>query len=62
MNSLEKKEKAKEKGKDIPNWMQSCRDEQEEIKKDFLSNQCTEIEKNNKMGETRDLFKKIIDT
>ena len=42
--------------------MQSCRDEQEEIKKDFLSKQCTEIEKNNKMGETRDLFKKTRDT
>ena len=42
--------------------MQSCRDEQEEIKKDFLSKQCKEIEKNNRMGETRDLFKKVRDT
>ena len=31
-------------------------------KKDFLSNQCKEIEENNKMGKTRDLFKKIRDT
>ena len=31
-------------------------------KKDFLSNQCNEIEENNRMGKTRDLFKKIIDT
>ena len=31
-------------------------------KKTFLSNQCKEIEKNNKMGKTRDLFKKIRDT
>ena len=31
-------------------------------KKDFLSNQCKEIEKNNRMGKTRDLFKKIRDT
>ena len=31
-------------------------------KKDFLSAQCKEIEKNNKMGKTRDLFKKIRDT
>ena len=31
-------------------------------KKAFLSEQCKEIEKNNKMGRTRDLFKKIIDT
>ena len=28
----------------------------------FLSNQCTEIEENNRMGKTRDLFKKIRDT
>ena len=27
--------------------------------KDFLSDQCKEIEENNKMGKTRDLFKKI---
>ena len=31
-------------------------------KKAFFSNQCKEIEKNNKMGKTRDLFKKIRDT
>ena len=31
-------------------------------KKAFLSDQCKEIEKNNRMGKTRDLFKKIIDT
>ena len=31
-------------------------------KKAFLSNQCKEIEENNKMGKTRDLFKKIRDT
>ena len=31
-------------------------------KKAFLSNQCTEIEENNRMGKTRDLFKKIRDT
>ena len=30
-------------------------------KKAFLSNQCKEIEENNRMGKTRDLFKKIID-
>ena len=28
-------------------------------KKAFLSNQCKEIEENNRMGETRNLFKKI---
>ena len=31
-------------------------------KKAFLSNQCKEIEENNKMGKTRDVFKKIRDT
>ena len=31
-------------------------------KKDFLSDQCKEIEENNTMGQTRDLFKKIRDT
>ena len=30
-------------------------------KKDFLSDQCKEIEVNNRMGKTRDLFKKIRD-
>ena len=30
-------------------------------KKAFLRNQCKEIEENNRMGETRDLFKKIRD-
>ena len=31
-------------------------------KKAFLSNQCKEIEENNRMGKTRDLFKEIRDT
>ena len=31
-------------------------------KKDFLSNQCNEIEENNRLGKSRDLFKKIRDT
>ena len=30
--------------------------------KAFLSNQCKQIEGNNRMGKTRDLFKKIRDT
>ena len=34
-----------------------CRD-----KKAFLNDQCKEIEENNRMGKTRDLFKKIRDT
>ena len=31
-------------------------------KKDFFSDHCKEIEENNRMGKTRDLFKKIRDT
>ena len=31
-------------------------------KKAFLSHQCKEIEENNRMGKTSDLFRKIIDT
>ena len=46
----EEKLKAKKKRKDIP------------IKKAYLNDQCKEIEENNRMGKTRDLFKKIRDT
>ena len=31
-------------------------------KKAFLSDQCKATEENNRMGKTRDLFKKIVDT
>ena len=31
-------------------------------KKAFLSNQCKEVEENNRMGKTRDIFKNIRDT
>ena len=33
-----------------------------DLKKVFLRDQCKEIEENNRMGKTRDLFKKIGDT
>ena len=36
--------------------------EQQRDKKAFLSDQCKEIEENNRPGKTRDLFKKIRDT
>ena len=42
--------------------MQSSKEYQGEIRKAFLSNQCKEIEENNRMGKTRDLFKKIRDS
>ena len=32
------------------------------VKKAFLSDQCKEIEENNRVGKTSDLFKKIRDT
>ena len=32
------------------------------VKKAFLSNQCKEIEENNEMGKTTELFRKIRDT
>ena len=39
-----------------------CRVPKKIAKKAFLSDQCKEIEENNRMGKTRDLFKKIRDT
>ena len=40
--------------------MQSSKEKQEE--KAFFNDQCKEIEENNRMGKTTDLFKKIRDT
>ena len=48
---------AKEKGKDAEFQRIARRD-----KKGFLKEQCKEIEENNRMGKTRDLFKEIRDT
>jgi len=61
-NRIEEKWKAKEKRKDTPIWMQSFQRIARRDKKAFLSDQCKEIEENNRMGKTRDLFKKIRDT
>ena len=41
--------------------MQSSKEEQGEIRKLSSSDQCKEIEENNRMGKTGDLFKKIRD-
>ena len=41
--------------------MKSSKEEQRD-KKAFLSDKCKEIEENNRMGKTRDVFKKIRDT
>ena len=42
--------------------MQSSKKIARRDKKAFLSDQCKEIKRNNRMGKTRDLFKKIRDT
>ena len=42
--------------------MQSSKRIARRNKKAFLSEQCKEIEENNRMGNTRDLFKKIRDS
>ena len=42
--------------------MQSFREQQGDLRKPKLSQQCKEIEENNRTGKTRDLFKKIRDT
>ena len=61
-NSCEKKrsEKQRRKGKykHLNAEFQIARRE----KKPFFTDQCKEIEENNRMGKTRDLFKKIRDT
>ena len=61
-NSCEKKrsKKQRRKGKKYP--FEQVERILRRNKKAFLSNQCKEIEKNNRMGKTRDLFKKIRDT
>ena len=41
--------------------MQRSKKKARRDKKAFLSNQCKEIEENNRMGKTRDLFKKMRD-
>ena len=58
-NSCEKKRSKKQRYKHLNVEFQRIarRD-----KKAFLSDQCKEVEGNNRMGKTRDLFKKIRDT
>ena len=45
-----------------PTSVQESLAEARRDKKDFLSDQCKEIEENNRMGKTRDLLKKIRNT
>ena len=58
-NSCEKKRREKERYKHLNAEFQRIAGRD---KKAFLSNQCKEIEENNRMGKTRDNFKKISDT
>ena len=55
---MKRGEKQRRKGKIYPEFQRIARRD----KKAFLSHQCKEIEENNRMGRTRDLFKKIGDT
>ena len=57
----EEKQKAKEKRKDKPFECRVPKKSRRE-KKAFLSDQCKEIEENNRMRKTRDLLEKIRDT
>ena len=58
-NSCEKKRSEKERYKHLnAEFQRTARRD----KKAFFSNQCKEIDENNRMGKTRDLFKKIRDT
>ena len=57
----DEKLKAKEKRKIYPFECRVPKNRRRD-KKAFLSDQCKEIEENNRMGKTRDLFKKIRET
>ena len=59
-NSCEKKRSQKERKKEI--YTQLNAGFQRIAKKAFLSDQCKEIEESNRMGKTKDLFKKIRDS
>ena len=63
-NSCEKKRSVKQrrKGKIYTSECRVPKNSKESDKKAFLSDQCKEIEENNRMVKTRDLFKKIRDT
>ena len=63
-NSCEKKrsEKQRRKGKIYTHLNAEFQRIARRDKKAFLSDQCKEIQENNRMGKTRDLFKKIRDT
>ena len=57
----EKRREAKGKGEKerYTHWNAEFKRIAKRDKRDFLSDQCKEVEENNRMGKTRDLFKKI---
>ena len=57
-----KQEKSKEKKERYKHLNAEFQKISRRDKKAFLNNQCKEIEENNRMGKTRDLFKKNRDT
>ena len=64
LNSCEKKKRSKKQRRKIKIYPFECRIPKigRRDKKAFLSDQCKDIEENDRMGKTRDLFKKIRDT
>ena len=60
-NSCEKKRSEKQRRK-VKILSFECRVPKTSKKKAFLSDQCKETEENNRMGKTRDFFKKVRDT
>ena len=59
----EERREAKSKGKKGRIYLNECRIQENNMKekKTFLNEQCEEVEENNRMGKSRDLFKKIRD-
>ena len=64
INSCEKKrsKRQRRKGKIYASECRVPKNSKERLKKAFISDQCKEIDENNKMGKTRDFFKKMRDT
>ena len=62
INSCEKKRSKKQRRKGKIQHLNAEFQIAKGDKKAFLSDQCKEIEENNRMGKTRDLFKKIRDS
>jgi len=60
-NSCEKKRNEKQRGKERYTHLNAEFQRIARRDKAFLSDECKEIEENNRMGKTRDLFKKIRD-